>query len=357
VESIGKYRIESLIATGGMGVVYKAWDPYFERRVAVKVLSDALCRDPEFRTRFFREGRSMARLDHASIIAVYDLGEEEGRPYLALEYLEGCDLRTELARGGDLPLERRLSMMLEVTAGLAYAHRMGVVHRDVKPGNIFVTTSAQVKILDFGLARVSGTTLTRKGSLLGTPAYMAPEQWEEDAVDHRVDVFAAGAVFYELLAGCRAFDGDTYEAIFYNVLHTEPGPVDPRIPPELIRIVLRALAKKAADRYPDLDEMLRDLEAFESLLAERKRGLRVEAGRALDRLEQLVREHRARLAADPATLDESPLARGMLRPPDRAEEGNPTVRRVPADYLELLDLVRAAEREHRALGRCLGLPD
>src|SRR5262245_14668504 len=137
---------------GGMGIVYKAWDPYFERWVAVKTLSDSLCSDPELRARFFREGRSMARLSHAGIVGVYDLGEEDGRPYLAMEYLEGRDLRSELTAGPSMTLERVLGIVQGVAGGLAYAHRRGLVHRDVKPGNIFLAAADQVKLLDFGLA-------------------------------------------------------------------------------------------------------------------------------------------------------------------------------------------------------------
>jgi hypothetical protein len=335
MERIGKYEVQAQIGEGGMGVVYRAFDPYLERTVALKLLLPQFAADAEFRERFFREARSAARLKHPNVVAVYDLGEERGRPYLAMEYLEGEDLRAEIA-APRRSLEEKLRIMLEVCRGLGYAHARGVVHRDVKPGNIFVTRTGAVKILDFGLARAVSADATQT-VLLGTPAYMAPEQWRESRADPLADVFAAGAVFYELLARRRAFAGDTYERIFYHVSHTPPEPlerVDPALPPELSAILGRALAKSVAQRCPSIGELARDLEGFLPVLAARKAGLETEARSALDDLDRLV-EDEAEVLAD--GLGPDSLAHAGARPalPDR--------------YLDLVALVERARRERAAL--------
>jgi len=180
-----------------MGIVYKALDPSIERIVAVKTMSADLDSDPELRARFFREARSAGQLSHKNIVTIYDLGEEAGKAYMAMEFLDGEDIKQLITSGVRVPIESKVEYMIEVLEGLAHAHQKGIFHRDVKPGNIYITNSGQVKILDFGLARMASSDITKTGLVMGTPNYMSPEQINGSAVDHRSDIFSAGATFYE----------------------------------------------------------------------------------------------------------------------------------------------------------------
>jgi len=263
VKRIGRYRILSKIGQGGMGVVYKAFDPKMERLLAIKILSSHPDADPALKARFLREARSAAQLSHKNIITIHDYDEEDGVAYFAMEYLEGQDLRDKIRSGSKISLEEKICIMVEVCAGLSHAHLMGIVHRDIKPGNIFLTAAGEVKVLDFGLARLAGSDLTRSGYRFGTPAYMSPEQLKGLPLDHRSDIFSAGVVFYELLTSARPFDADSEIAISLKILQETPAPpetLDDSIPPQISRIVLRALEKDPERRYPSVHEMLRDLE-------------------------------------------------------------------------------------------------
>jgi len=262
VERIGRYRILEKLGHGGMGVVYKAFDPQIERNVAIKVISTQRMDDPELRERFFREARAAGHLSHPNIVVVYDLGEQDGHPYIAMEFVDGITLDALMRGGEPFSMSRRIGVMLDVCDGLAYAHDNGVIHRDVKPGNIMVTRSGAAKILDFGLARLVSSDLTRSNLMLGTMSYMAPEQLRSEAIDHRVDIFAMGVVMYELFSGRRPFESDSAASAIYNVLEEEPLPVhecNPHAPPELGPIVHRALAKNREERYSSLHELAQDL--------------------------------------------------------------------------------------------------
>jgi serine/threonine protein kinase len=352
MERIGKYEVHSKIGEGGMGVVYKGFDPFFEREVAIKTVSAELSRDGYFRDRFFREARSTGKLNHPNVITVFDLGEEEGRPYLVMEYLHGTDLKSEIASLRQRSLEQKTRIMIEICAGLAYAHKMGITHRDIKPGNIFIMASGQVKILDFGLARlVSSESMTTKGAMMGTPFYMAPEQWGNKKVDHRSDIFAAGAVFYELLTHRKAFDGDTYESIFHKVFHENPDPIDgvnPALPAELSRIISRMIAKEADDRYQQMEDAIRDLEGFNALLEERKRTLQAEATKIMKQLEQLLREHKELLELGPAGPEDATMINmSLLSPPEGVE--NTPIWYSPQDYLGVFDVSQQVNRNYALL--------
>src|SRR6266536_5489846 len=203
IEQIGKYKILEKIGEGAMGEVYKAHDPILNRFVAVKTISAELGGDDTLRRRFEREAQSAARLNHPNIITVYDFGEEHGKIYMAMELLEGRDLKELIGSHSLGDLEQKLDIMDQISDGLAFAHANDLVHRDLKPANIHVQPTGQVKILDFGLARLSSSSMTRTGMVMGTPHYMSPEQIRGEKVDARSDTFSLGAVFYELLSGRR----------------------------------------------------------------------------------------------------------------------------------------------------------
>ncbi len=256
---LGKYEIVARLGAGAMGEVWKARDPILNRFVAVKVMSASLESDPELIQRFQREAQSAARLNHANIITVFDFGQDQGKLYMAMELLEGSDLKEVIAQRALPELWDRVLVMEQIADGLAFAHAQGIVHRDVKPANVHVLPNGRVKIMDFGLARIETSEMTHQGMVMGTPNYMAPEQVQGRKADARSDVFSCGALFYELLAGRKAFSGDSMTAILNKVLDARPEPlarVVPGLPAELIAIVGRALAKDPAARYPDAREML-----------------------------------------------------------------------------------------------------
>jgi hypothetical protein len=268
--AIGKYRLISRIGQGAMGEVFKAHDPSLNRLVAVKTISSSLGTETELRRRFLREAQSAARLNHPNIITVYDFGEEEGRIFMAMELLEGSDLK-DLIGSHSLPdLERKLDVMEQICEGLAFAHSMDVVHRDLKPGNVHVQPSGQVKILDFGLARLGTSEMTRTGMVMGTPHYMSPEQVRGEKADARSDVFSLGSMFYELLAGRKAFDGDSMHTVLFQVLQEEPEPIRNWVdlPAILVEVLERALQKDPEARFHDASQMLAGVRAVRRALAE-----------------------------------------------------------------------------------------
>ena len=262
MNSIGRYQLVEKLGQGGMGVVYRAFDTLLQRVVAVKVISGAIESGSEQRERFFREARAAGQLSHRNIITIHDLGEHDGQPYLAMEYLEGEDLQRRLTRPDRMSLARKIDLAIEVCEGLEFAHARGVIHRDIKPANIFITDNGTVKILDFGLARLVTSELTNSNMMMGTINYMAPEQVRGERADHRSDIFSVGVVLYELLSGRKAFEGESFATTLYRILQEEPESllhIDPTLPPELVAIVERALAKPRDERYQNMSEMLRDL--------------------------------------------------------------------------------------------------
>jgi serine/threonine-protein kinase len=255
----GKYEVDAKIGQGAMGEVYRASDPVLGRKVAIKVIAARAGADDELRARFRREAKAAAGLNHPNIITIFDFGEERGLLYMAMELLDGTDLKTLIARRG-LTLAAKLDIIEQICDGLAFAHRREVVHRDLKPANIHITSGDQVKILDFGLARIPKSDMTATGSVMGTPNYMSPEQVRGERATARSDVFALGTVFYELLAGKRAFDADSMAGVLYQVLEAAPGPLEqaaPGVPAALCRVVEKAMRKNPAERYPDAGGLLR----------------------------------------------------------------------------------------------------
>jgi len=265
VRAIGKYQILSEIGKGSMGTVYKARDPVLDRVVALKTILPGAVLDAEARERFLREARSVARLQHPNIITIFEMGEMEQVPFIAMEFLEGESLADAAQIGRPAGVGAKLRVVEQLCRGLGYAHGRGVVHRDVKPTNIFLLPDGTAKVLDFGVAWLEGGTFaTRTGMLLGTPAYMAPEQFSGGEVDHRVDMWALGVILYEMLTGERPFDADTVPSLIYKIVHTTVPPIDAvahGVPETVIQVVTRTMQKDPKLRYADLDEMARAVRA------------------------------------------------------------------------------------------------
>ena len=272
-QTIGNYRIVEKLGAGGMGIVYKAEDIRLGRFVALKMLVDASVTEPRYLERFRRETRAASSLSHPNICTVYDVGEAGGAPYLILELLEGETLAQKIS-GCPLPLETTLNLGIQICDALACAHGRGIIHRDVKPSNIFVTNRGDAKLLDFGLSKIMSTEpvagqdltrsadITQKGYVVGTMPYMSPEQIQGQTIDSRSDIFSLGAVLYEMATGICAFDGSSPPTILAEVLRGIPKPLsaaNSQVPPELQRIVSKAIEKDPGERYQSVTELKIDL--------------------------------------------------------------------------------------------------
>ena len=274
--TIGKYEILEQIGAGGFGAVYKARDPIIKRLVAVKLCT---AEDEQLRRRFFREAEISGNLHHENIVTVFDSGVEDGAPYLIQEYLGGEDLNRVIRRDDDIPRHERLECLMQVAKGLRYAHAKGVLHRDVKPGNVRLLGGGKAKLMDFGIATLKSahTRLTRIGTLVGTVGYLAPEQLRGSKADERVDVFSFGVLAYELLSYERPFKGEDWEVVCRNIIETEPEPLGGLIdgyPDELIELVARCLEKDPEDRFASFDEILPALNpALVALRPERRKNV------------------------------------------------------------------------------------
>jgi serine/threonine-protein kinase len=262
VETIGKYQVQKVLGRGGMGTVYEALDPFIHRKVALKTMIAGLVDNPELKARFLREAQAAGGLRHRNIVTVYDLGEDKGQPFIAMEFIEGTDLEKVVQNREPLTVEWKLDILRQVCEGLSYAHKNGIVHRDIKPANVRVTNDGEVKIMDFGIAHLQSSTMTKSGLVLGTVHYMAPEQIEGQKVDHRADIFSVGAIAYELIAYKRPFDGDTITAVMYKIMHDRPDPralPETEYSPRLQAIIMKALARDVRERYQSLEDMRLDL--------------------------------------------------------------------------------------------------
>jgi tetratricopeptide (TPR) repeat protein/predicted Ser/Thr protein kinase len=259
--SIGRYQVVRPIGQGGMGSLYLVWDPKLERQIAIKLLKDD---DDELRERFSREARAAARLRHPHIVTIFDVGDHDGQPFIAMEFVQGETLGDVIRQRQPLPVSRKLELIEELCDGLGFAHKAGIVHRDIKPANIMVDLEGSLKILDFGIARAAESVgMTQAGMLIGTLNYMSPEQVSGLTVDQRSDIFAVGSVCYELLAYRQAFPGSLLGGILNKILNEPPDPLSELvrgINPEIVRIVERAIAKDPKDRYQDLASMRKDLQ-------------------------------------------------------------------------------------------------
>jgi serine/threonine-protein kinase len=263
----GRYEILRHLARGGMAEVYLAHDLMLDRPVALKVLFPELSTDRNFVERFRREAQAAANLSHPNIVSIYDWGEEEGTYFIVMEYIEGRTLGQIIRGEGPLLADRAAEIGADVAAALAFAHRSGVVHRDVKPGNVLISPTGQVKVTDFGIARAANSDgdLTQTGAVMGTATYFSPEQAQGNRVDGRSDVYSLGVVLYEMVAGRPPFTGDNPMAIAYKHVREEPVPprsVNADVPEAFEAIVLQAMAKNPNDRYTSADELRQDLLRF-----------------------------------------------------------------------------------------------
>jgi serine/threonine-protein kinase len=266
IQKIGKYRIDGVLGTGAMGVVYKAWDANIARTVALKTIRRELLdglQEGEIVARFRNEAQASGRLMHPNIVAVYDFGEFEDTTYIAMEYVDGTPLGSFLNKDAPMDLAASVTCITQLLRALDYAHARGVVHRDIKPANILITPDAQVKITDFGIAKIESSTLTQVGAVIGTPSYMSPEQFKGESVDGRSDLFAVGIVLYQMLTGVRPFSGPASTVMHQIINETPVAPSvrRPELHPAFDAVVQKAMAKRIEDRYPGAQAFLEALAA------------------------------------------------------------------------------------------------
>jgi serine/threonine protein kinase/predicted Zn-dependent protease len=261
-QTISHYHIREKLGEGGMGIIYKAEDTKLKRKVVLKFLPPGLTGTPEAKARFFIEAQAEAALNHANIVTVHEIDEHDNRVYIAMEYVQGKNLKQKIA-SGPLEIEEVLNIAVQAAEGLQEAHEKGIIHRDIKSANIMLNEKGQVKILDFGLARLKGQTqLTKDGSTVGTAAYMSPEQAQGAIVDYRSDIWSLGVVLFEMLTGHLPFRGENEQAVIYSILNKEPEPISslrPDVPPELESIINKALTKETFQRYKNAAELWADL--------------------------------------------------------------------------------------------------
>ncbi|MEX2275030.1 MAG: Stk1 family PASTA domain-containing Ser/Thr kinase [Actinomycetota bacterium] len=263
----GRYSLEALIGEGGMAKVYRATDQQLDRTVAVKILKPEFASDDSFVDRFRREAQTAAKLNHPNLVGVYDTGDEGNIHYIVMEHIQGRTLADFFAGGGRLAPMKAVQLVEQVAGALSYAHQQGVVHRDIKPGNIMVTREGEVKVTDFGIARLITTqhTIAQTAAVLGTAAYLSPEQARGEVVDERSDIYSLGCVLYESLVGKALFEGDSPVAIAYKHVNEQPPPpssLNADVNPDLDAVVMRALSKNPVNRYQTADDFRHDLEAL-----------------------------------------------------------------------------------------------
>lgn len=265
-QTLGKYQIQGLLGKGAMGVVYKGFDPNIARPVAIKTIHASLLETDmgrELLDRFRNEAQAVGRLNHANIVSIYEFDQDRGTPYFVMEFVEGHDLKTLIKDGRKYSPQETVHIISAILSALDYTHKLGIVHRDIKPANVFITHNGQIKLADFGIARVDNAELTQMGSVLGTPSYMSPEQCKGQPVDARSDLFSTGVVLYELLVGKKPFAGDNTHAIMHSVLSAEPerpSLQNQGLPKAFDNILRKALAKDVSHRYQTAAEFRADLQ-------------------------------------------------------------------------------------------------
>ncbi|HXQ15613.1 MAG TPA: serine/threonine-protein kinase [Caulobacteraceae bacterium] len=255
--AIGRYRVDKELGRGAMGVVYKGHDPEIDRPVAIKLVRMDLLeggRREDYLARFRREVQAAARCLHPNIVAIYDFGSHESEPFFVMEFVDAAPLDQSLPKDAGIAAEAAGAIVLQLLDALAGAHALGVTHRDIKPANLLLGADGRIKVMDFGISRISTSHLTQVGAVMGTPRYMSPEQIRGDAVDARSDIFSTGAVLHELLCGRTPFTGPSFEAVLAKLLHDEPD-LAPDLPPALAAVIARAVAKAPEQRFQSATEM------------------------------------------------------------------------------------------------------
>jgi eukaryotic-like serine/threonine-protein kinase len=282
------YKVIQHIGGGGMGVVYKAEDTRLKRSVALKFLPPELSRDPDTKARFIQEAQAASALQHNNVCTVHEIDETgDGQIFIVMDLYEGETLKQKIERGA-LPVTEATGIALQIAQGLAAAHERGILHRDIKPANILLTADGTVKILDFGLAKLSGRTLmTMAGTTLGTAAYMSPEGTRGEDADERGDIWSLGVVFYQMLSGRLPFGHEHEQAVIYNIQNTDPPPLGGSVPPECDRVARKALEKNPAERYQTVKKMLADLAALRGGLSSGNRG-KIPAGKRPSRMRRFI---------------------------------------------------------------------
>ena len=281
ISQLGRYEVIRELGQGAMGIVYQAKDPLIDRVVAIKTINLGLALDgkDEYEGRFYQEAKAAGRLNHPNIVTIYDVGKSGDIAYIAMEFLQGRELRDIMNDGGLLPLDHVLDIAAQVALGLAYAHEYDIIHRDVKPSNIMVIRDGHVKITDFGIAHMASSAVrTQTGMVLGSPKYMSPEQVMGKEIDQRSDIFSLGVMLYEMLTGQAPFNGDNVNAIMYQTLNAVPAPphtVNAVVPEMLNFIVAKALAKGVDDRYQNAKDFAADLRACRDTLPSSNQQLNV----------------------------------------------------------------------------------
>jgi serine/threonine protein kinase len=340
LKKLGKYEIVAELGHGAMGVVYRARDPIINRLVALKTITTRVAQDPDVLQRFYREAQSAGGLQHPNIITIHDMGEEGNTPYIAMELVEGENLEQLITRRAPLPLSLKLVYATQACRAFAYAHKRGIVHRDIKPGNVMVNKEGTVKVVDFGIARVLEASKTQTGMLIGTFAYMSPEQYQGEHADERSDIWSFGVLFYELLCYQRPFTGDSPVSLMLSICEREPEPLSkflPECPTELENILSKALQKSPGQRYQSMEDILLELDPL-------SRRLQAES------VTELVDQSRRFVEQSQFTE-----ARDLLRQALQFESGNQQVRplleKVNSELKRIL--VRPKVHEYVEKGRAL----
>jgi serine/threonine protein kinase len=264
-DKIGRYQILERVGRGGMGVLYRGFDPVLDREVAVKVMLADFSEDTEqMRPRFYREAKSAAKLQHRNIVTVFEFAEENNQPHIVMEFLRGSPLNSRMEENPPLTLDDKLDVVAQLCTGLGYAHSQGVVHRDVKPANVFILQDGTVKLLDFGIAKLATSTLTRQGDVVGSAPYMSPEQIAGvQDLDGRSDVWSTGVLLYELLCGRKPFDGEGLTTVIAGILREQPPALEARVPglpKALLDVVSKALEKDRDKRFQNAEQLGRELQ-------------------------------------------------------------------------------------------------
>jgi eukaryotic-like serine/threonine-protein kinase len=284
LKNLGKYEVLGELGRGAMGIVYRARDPMINRLVALKTITTGVADDPALLERFYREAQSAGGLQHPNIVTIYDLGQAGAHPYIAMEVVEGENLEQLIARRAELPVTVKLDYAMQACRAFDFAHKRGIVHRDIKPGNVMVSKEGTVKVVDFGIARILETSRTQTGMLIGTFAYMSPEQYHGEHADERSDIWSFGVLVYELLSYQRPFAGLTPASLMHSICNAEPIPLSTSLadcPEELQRTVAKMLCKSPAERYESMEDVLLDLDPICKALQSQSVGALLEQSRRL----------------------------------------------------------------------------